>query len=557
VQWLGWYAVPALLPDARVAGVLVGLLCSLLLVVWWLFFSRVSWPERLGALALIAIVVTALRPLLHESIRGGMMGMMFVVSALPPQGLALVLWTTLSRRLGGVPKAAALAGLLLLACGPFLLLRTDGISGDSASALHWRWTPTSEQQLLAKAAASPRTATAIAVPGLATNSAPVWPGFRGPDRDSVVRGVRIATNWTQRAPTEVWRKPVGPAWSSFAVHGDRFYTQEQRGEDEVVSCYRLADGEPVWMHRDPIRFYESNAGPGPRATPTLHNGRVYTLGAKGTVNALDAVTGKAIWSRDAAAETGQKVPEWGFAGSPVVIEDRVIVALAGQLIAYDLATGAPRWQGPPGGGGYSSPHVANIGGVPQILLLRGAWTISLAPADGSLLWDHKWQPAVSIVQPAFTAEGDVLVAAGDAMGGIGLRRLAVTHGPAGWAAEERWTSRGLKPYFNDFAVHKGHAYGFDGSILACVELADGLREWKGGRYGHGQLLLLADQDLLLVQSERGEVALVAATPEDFVEIAKFSAIKGKTWNHPVLVGDLLLVRNAEEMAAFRLAKVAN
>jgi outer membrane protein assembly factor BamB len=558
VQWLGWYAVPALLPDARVAGVLVGLLCSVLLVVWWLFFSRASWPERLGALALIALVVAAVRPLLHESIRGGMMGMMFVVSALPPQGLALVLWAALSRRLSGVPKAAVLAGLLLLACGPFLLLRTDGISGDSASALHWRWTPTSEEQLLAKTPAAIETAAAIDARSLAlTNTAPEWPGFRGPNRDSIVRGIRLDTNWTQRAPSEVWRKPVGPAWSSFAVHSDRFYTQEQRGEDEVVSCYRLADGEPVWMHRDLIRFYESNAGPGPRATPTLHNGRVYTLGAKGTVNALDAATGKAIWSRDAAAETGQKVPEWGFAGSPVVVEDRVIVALAGQLLAYDLATGAPRWQGPPGGGGYSSPHLAKLGGVPQILLLRGARTISLAPADGSLLWDYKWQPAVSIVQPAFTPEGDVLVAAGDAMGGIGMRRLAITRGPSGWTAGERWTSRGLKPYFNDFVVHEGHAYGFDGSILACIDLADGQRVWKGGRYGHGQLLLLADQDLLLVLSERGEVALAPATPEDFVELAKFPAIKGKTWNHPVVVGDLLLVRNAEEMAAFRLAKAAN
>ena len=155
-----------------------------------------------------------------------------------------------------------------------------------------------------------------------------------------------------------------------------------------------------------------------------------------------------------------------------------------------------------------------------------------------------------IVQPALTQAGDVLIGAGD---GQGLRRVAVAHGADGWTAEERWTSAGLKPHFNDFVVHDGHVFGFDGSILACVDLEDGTRKWKGGRYGHGQLVVLPDQDLLLVLSEEGEVALVRAVPDQFTELARFPAIEGKTWNHPVLVGDTLLVRNGQEMAAFRLS----
>jgi len=142
---------------------------------------------------------------------------------------------------------------------------------------------------------------------------------------------------------------------------------------------------------------------------------------------------------------------------------------------------------------------------------------------------------------------------GEGMGGEGVRRVAIAHGPGGWSAQERWTSRGLKPNFNDFVVQKGHAFGFDGSILACIDLQDGQRKWKGGRYGNGQLVLLADEDLLLVLSEEGGLALVKASPDQFAEIARFPAIEGKTWNHPALVGDILLVRNGEEMAALRLS----
>ena len=359
----------------------------------------------------------------------------------------------------------------------------------------------------------------------------------------------------------MWRRPIGPGWSSFAVDGDILYTQEQRGEQEVVAAYKVSTGEPVWQHRDAVRFWESNAGAGPRATPTLGHGRVYTFGATGIVNALNAGTGAVIWSRNAATDTGVEIPVWGFAGSPLVVGDVVIVAASGQLVAYAAATGERRWLGPTGGAGYSSPHLATIDGVAQILLLRGSRTIERRagrrqPALGAYVGSGRRDRA------AGSGGGDdVLLTTADAMGGIGMRRIAVRAAPRpgsgrarGWTVEERWTSRGLKPYFSDFVVHKGHAFGFDGSILSCIDFADGQRKWKGGRYGNGQLVLLPDQDLLLVLSEDGELALVSATPDQFTEVARYpAALEGKTWNHPVLVGDVLLVRNGEEMAAFRLS----
>jgi outer membrane protein assembly factor BamB len=351
----------------------------------------------------------------------------------------------------------------------------------------------------------------------------------------------------------LWRRLIGPGWSSFAVRGDLFYTQEQRGDDEVVACYNRATGQPVWRHTDAARFWESNAGAGPRATPTLSKDRVYTFGATGIVNALNAANGTVVWSHNAGSDTGAKIPMWGFASSPLVVDDIVIVAASGRLVAYDLASGKVRWVLPSGSGSYSSPQLLKISGVKQILLLNGAGAISVEPATGAQLWKYAWD-GDGIVQPALTADGDLLIGSGSGMGGeVGVRRVAVAHGPGGWTTEERWTSLGLKPYFNDFVVHKGHAFGFDGSLLACIDLADGKRKWKGGRYGHGQLILLPEQDLLLVLSEQGELALAAATPDHFKELARFPAIAGKTWNHPVLVGDVLLARNGEEMVAFRLA----
>ena len=379
-----------------------------------------------------------------------------------------------------------------------------------------------------------------------------WPGFRGPHRDSVVRGVQIKTDWSASPPVQIWRRQIGPGWSSFAVHGDLLYTQEQRGDDEIVSSYRVSTGEPVWRHRDAVRFYESNGGAGPRATPTLSHGRVYTLGATAVLNALDAGTGKVVWSRNAATDTSRTIPEWGITSSPLVVDDVVIVAVYGTLAAYDLATGKPRWFGPRHGGSYSSPQLVTIDGVEQVLVLSAPGAVSVSPSDGKLLWEHTWEGG-AIVQPAIIADGGVLINGMSMMGGLCTRRLAVARGAAGWTVEERWTSNGLKPYYNDFVVHQGHAYGFDGNILACIDLEDGKRKWKGGRFGNGQLVLLADQDVLLVTSEDGELALVSATPDRFTEIARFPALNSKTWNHPVLVGDVLLVRNGEEMAAFRLS----
>ncbi len=549
LQWIAWYVVPFVFPRLAFAGLGIGVLCALAVVIWWLFFSRAPWIERLGALVLMVAAIIGTKLVVHDSIAGGGMGMLLFIISIPVLCLALVAWAVITRRFNAGPRRVALVVAILLACIPFTLVRTGGLTAEFDNDLHWRWSKTPEEQLLTQAAEEPATAPAPIPVAASTRADTEWPGFRGPERDGIVRGAQIKTDWSATPPVELWRRQIGPGWSSFAVHGGRLYTQEQRGNDEVVACHDVTTGKPIWRHRDQARFYESNAGAGPRATPTLSNGRVYTQGATGIVNVLDAATGAVVWTRNAVSDTEAKVPGWGIAASPLVVNDLVVVAAAGNLVAYELATGKPRWFGPRKGGSYSSPQLMTIGGIEQILLLSQNGAASVSPADGKLLWEHAW-PGEPIVQPAQTANGDLLLSVSDSSG---LRRLAVAQGSGGWTVQERWTSEEINPWFNDFVVHDGHAFGFNGSNLVCVNLEDGKLKWKGKRYGYGQLVLLPDQDLLLVLSEKGELALAKAAPDQFTEIAHFTALEGKTWNHPVLVGDVLLVRNDHEMAAFRLS----
>ncbi len=564
--------------DYSLIGTAIGVFA---IPLWWLFLSRAPWLERVGALVLMAVAVAAIRPFIHASVAGGAQGGLQYILSMLPMSLLLVAWAAGTRHLSNTARRASMA-VALLAGGAFVaLLRTDGIGGATMFQLQWRWTPTAEERLLAEVKDDPIAAPAQPEPVVEPSVEPVapvataagnvaseptavtevavpvrtpaeWPGFRGPARNGAVPGVKIVSDWAASPPTELWRRRIGPGWSSFAVDGDFIYTQEQRGDEEIVACYRFSTGEPVWRHRDAARFYESNGGAGPRGTPTLSNGVVYAFGATGVLNALDARTGAVRWSRNAAADTKEDTPVWGFSSSPLIVADVVVVATAGTLAGYDVATGKPRWLGAHHGFSYSSPHLATIDGVAQVLLLAPPGVFSVSPSDGTMLWEHTWEGG-GIVQPAVTLDGDILVSGLAGAGGSGVRRLAVRREGGTWTVQERWTSNGLKPYFNDYVVHNGHAFGFDGSILSSIDLADGTRKWKGGRYGAGQLVLLPDQDLLLVLSEEGGLALVSATPDKYTEIARAPAIEGKTWNHPVLVGDVLLVRNGEEMAAFRLA----
>jgi outer membrane protein assembly factor BamB len=579
--WLTRVAAPLIGLSAAtefMLRVLGGFACALAVLIWWMGFSRASWLERAGVIAVLVVVVAATLALGDPS-----MLVWVLWYAAPVLSLALVVGAVAGRTLSDRKRLLVMTAALALPCAVTLAFRIPGVQGNGVAAFAWRWTETAEQRLLGRSdepsdtalrdrvdnahsstAATP-TATKPDSPAVGATPAPTpaatplhaaarvirWAGFRGADRSGTVPRVRIDTDWAASPPVSLWRRPVGPGWASFAVRGNVLYTQEQRGDEEIVSAYSLTTGEPVWRHRDRVRLNDPLGGPGPRATPTLAGDRVYTFGSTGVLNALDAGTGSVVWSRNPPTELETTIPNWGYSSSPLIVDDLLVIAVGGTLAAYAVADGQPRWVGPAAGDSYSSPQLATIDGVSQVLLLTASGTTSVEPATGKALWTHPWNsrlPAMPIVQPALLDDDTVLVGESNS-----LRRLAITRRDTAWTIDERWVSNRLKPYFNDFVVHRGHAYGFDGAILTAVDLANGERKWKGGRYGQGQLVLLPDQDLLLVISEDGDVALVKAVPDGLTELARVPALSGKTWNHPVLVDDTLLVRNSEEMAAFRLA----
>jgi outer membrane protein assembly factor BamB len=500
-----------------------------------------------------------------------------VIRTLGGAGLALILlslWWLLGSR---APARARVGGFLAFLCVGGLgagLFRIRGVTGDLVPILESRL----ERPSVPLATPPPRPAQAPRpapetkaafepVPETVASGPPAprpharvfdYPQFLGPSRDATIRGLRLARDWAARPPRPLWRHSISPAWSGFAVSGNWAVTQEQQGEDEVVTAYALGTGALVWRHSDRARYATTIAGEGPRATPTVQGDRVYTLGATGILNALELHTGRRVWSRDVVGENGGQVPDWGKSCSPLLLDGLVIVSAGGHegrsLVAYHAETGELAWSGGSDGSSYSSPVAAEILGRRQVLIFNRASVASHDPATGAVLWEHPWpaeQPNVS--QPLPLPGDRVLFSSGY---GIGSKAFQVSIGDDGaLAASLAWETPRLKAKFANLVLHRGFVYGLDDGVLACLDAADGQRRWREGRYGHGQVLLV--DDLLLVQTEEGELVLVEPKASALTELTRFSALDGKTWNPPALAGPILLVRNDREAAAYELPEDAS
>ncbi len=446
-------------------------------------------------------------------------------------------------------NAIAVAAVVFVAAG--LTVRFDGAAtGANVFGFRWVWEKGPKAPEIA-----PSTATATDNSVAPTrDDHPGIPGFLGENRDGRVPDPGLIRDWSTNPPEELWRIEVGLGWSAFAVAGDFAVTQEQRGDSELVTAYSLETGELLWAHADPVRFSEPMGGDGPRATPTLDGGIVYAAGATGILNALKLETGEKIWSRSILDDTGLPNIEWGVATSPLLVDNLVVVTggdtESTPLLAYDRATGEPVWQAGRGPASYSSPVLLEVDGVRQIVAVFEKNVAGFDPASGESLWTYEWPGNFpKVAQPMPVDANRLLLTA--SYPGVNSALIKISKSGSGWSVTEIWNERTMKTKFSSAHIVGDHAYGLDEGRFACIEIATGDRLWKGGKYGYGQNLLIGD-DLILVQGERGQVALLKATPDEHRELALIQPLNSKTWNAPALAGPYLLVRNDREAVCLKL-----
>ena len=525
--WLGyiWFVAAGIRQDRNIGSIIATGVTAILLLLWFLLASGFRWKTRLVGFGL---VVGAL----------GLVAALFRIEGVSGDLVPVLAYRWSARPGAAASSPSAPSGLGGIAEAP------PAVAGPSPAAVDTLASPAVGQ-------ASSSSAAETAAP--AAGSSADYPQFLGPTRDAVLPGPRLARDWSARPPRLLWRQPIGAGWSAFAVAGGVAVTQEQHGDDEEVVAYDAATGRRLWRHSDRARYDTVIAGVGPRATPTIRDGRVFTVGATGILNALRLQNGERLWSHRLLEENGSSNPNWGTSGSPLLDEDRVVVSAGGReghsLVAYRADTGAALWTTGHDHQSYSSATIATLAGRRQILILNGSTVAGHDASTGALLWEMPWpaeQP--NVAQPLPLAGDRVLFSAGYGVGSKLYEIAAAADGSL--SATLLWESPRLKAKFTNVFFHDGFLYGLDDGVFTCLDPKDGQRKWRDGRYGHGQAILVGG--LFLIQTEEGELVLVDPSPEGLKELTRFTDFDGKVWNPPALAGNRLYVRTDREAAAFEL-----
>ena len=483
-------------------------------------------------------------------------GLIVASVLLPPVGIVL-LW--MRRGSPMLAKAGGTVGLVILTAGyVFVFNAWRRSAGNEAHYTEIEQDRARQKSIAAnqptaqQPPASPGQPQAAASPGtqvaLAHATRNYWTNYRGPNRDGRYEELPVLTSWPAGGLTPLWKQPVGIGYASFTVADGAAFTIEQRRRQEMVVAYDINTGRELWTQGWNAEYSDST-GDGPRATPTWDDGRLYALGATGELRCLDAKTGRVMWGKNILTENGAANLPWAMAASPLIVDDKVIVQPGGSngnsVVAYNKSNGAPVWKSLNDKQAYVSPMLVTLGGRRQILIVSAARAVGLVPESGQLLWSYTWdtEMGINVAQPIIVGPNRFFISSGY---GKGAAVVEINGG----SARTIWENVYMKNKFNSSVLHQGYVYGLDEGILTCVDVNTGERKWKGGRYGYGQLILAGAN--LIVITETGELALVRAAPDQFSETARFQAIEGKTWNYPAIAGGLLLVRNANQMAAYNI-----
>lgn len=371
-----------------------------------------------------------------------------------------------------------------------------------------------------------------------------WPHWRGPDYDGISRETGWSDRWPAEGPPVLWRAKVGIGFSSFAVVGDRTYTMGNAGKEaneDSVFCFDSVTGREIWRHTYSedlaAKYYEG----GTSATPTVTEGRVYTLSKSARLFCLNATDGSVIWEKalptDIWKKTGRPAeqPTWGFASSVLVQGDRLYVNVGTYGTALDR-NGEIVWTTGSDASGYSTPVPFEMRGQSGLALFAAREVVALSPENGELLWSYPWKTSYDVNAADPIVSGDlVFVSSGYNVGAatLSVNRSQVT---------PLWKSRAMRNQFNSAVLIDGYIYGIDENQLRCLELKTGEVRWTERSVGKGSLM--AADGRLIVLSEKGELMVAQATPDVFYPTARAQVLGGKCWSMPVLSHGRIVARNA-------------
>ena len=350
----------------------------------------------------------------------------------------------------------------------------------------------------------------------------------------------------------MWRSELGTGTASVTVSGERVYSMGNSGGNDVVVCLDAKTGKGVWRHQFPIDLDPNMFEGGPRATPTIDGGRVFTVSHQGDVWCLDSASGKKIWYKHYQKDFGGRRPQWGYAGSPTVDGNVVLFdvgAKGGSTVALDKATGNVVWKNGDDEAGYGSPVVATIGGKKTVVILKASHLVGIDAAGGKELWRSEWKTDYDVNAATPIVLGDrILISSGY---NHGAALIAISGGKA----REVWKNKSLRAHFNSPVVLGDAIYGIDGNSgggnLVCLELGSGTVQWTEKSVKGGSLI--SADGKLIVLSEKGELVIADATPASFHAISRAPLMSGRCWVQPVLSGGLLFLKNnAGALACFDL-----
>lgn len=379
-------------------------------------------------------------------------------------------------------------------------------------------------------------------------SAGNWPQWRGANRDGISKETGLLKQWPAEGPPLAWKASgAGRGYSSVSISNGKLYTMGLRGDREFVVAFDVATGKEAWATAHGSAF-RNDRGDGPRGTPTIDGDRVYALGGAGDLSALDARTGKIVWTKNILREFGASNIVWGISESPLVLGNKVLVNAGGRdasIVALNKADGSVIWKSQSDEAGYSSAIPVDINGITQVVFFTAQRAVGLDSKDGRLLWEYE-RPSNNTSNAATPiVRGNRIFISSDYGTGGGVVEIKPDN-----KAQEIYFTKDMKNHHSSSVLIGDHLYGFSSSILTAMKFDTGELAWRNRSVGKGSLVY-ADGHLYLL-SENGVVGLVEATPAEYKEKGRFRIPQESlpTWAHPVVAGGRLYLRDQDTIYAY-------